>query len=70
MLVLSRKKGEEIEIGSGIRVVVVAVLGDKVRLGVIAPREVPVDRGEIAEAKRLSEKTDETTDEKTGRAAA
>lgn len=61
MLVLSRKKGEEIKIGSGIRVVVVAVLGGKVRLGVIAPKDVVVDRHEIAEAKRLSEKTDEET---------
>jgi carbon storage regulator len=49
MLVLSRKKSEEIWIGDH-RVVVVEVRGDKVRLGVEAPKEVPVHRGEIRAA--------------------
>ena len=44
MLVLSRKKGERIVIGSGIEVVVLSVTGNRVRLGVAAPREVPVHR--------------------------
>ncbi len=53
MLVLQRKVGEVIEIGENIRVVVLAVRGgDKVRLGVLAPRELPIDRHEIAERKR------------------
>lgn len=53
MLVLQRKVGEEIHIGDNIRVVVVEFRGgDKVRLGVVAPDEVIVDRGEIAERKR------------------
>ena len=52
MLVLQRKVGEEIEIGDCIRVVVLEFRGDKVRLGVVAPAEVTVDRGEIAERKR------------------
>jgi carbon storage regulator len=47
MLVLTRKLGEEIIIGSDIIVKVVAVQGDRVRLGVAAPRTVPVDRMEI-----------------------
>lgn len=46
MLVLSRKQGEEIVIGN-VRVVVVDIDRGKVRLGIEAPREVRVDRGEI-----------------------
>jgi carbon storage regulator len=47
MLVLTRKVGEEIVIGDAIRVTVVAVQGDRVRLGVQAPRNVRVDRHEV-----------------------
>ena len=47
MLVLTRKKEEVIRIGSDIEVMVVEVRGDKVRLGVKAPRDIPVDRHEI-----------------------
>lgn len=48
MLVLSRKVGESIVCPSlGVRVVVVAIKGDKVRLAVEAPREVPVHREEV-----------------------
>jgi len=47
MLVLTRKVGEEIVIGDEVRVKVVAVHGDRVRLGIDAPRTVPVDRLEI-----------------------
>jgi carbon storage regulator len=49
MLVLSRHIGEEIVIGDEIRVTVVAVQGDRVRLGITAPRSVPVDRLEVYE---------------------
>ena len=49
MLVLSRKVGEEITIGGEIRVTVIAVRGDRVRLGIIAPLDVAVDRQEIHE---------------------
>lgn len=52
MLVLSRKKDECIEIGSDIKITVVEVRGDKVRLGIDAPREIPVHRSEVAEAIR------------------
>ena len=51
MLVLSRKKNESIVINNDITVVVVEIRGDKVRLGVEAPKEVPVDRSEVREAK-------------------
>ena len=47
MLVLSRKRGETIVIGNGITVKVLAVNGDRVKLGVVAPVEVPVHREEV-----------------------
>jgi len=50
MLVLSRKKDESVVINNDIRVVVVEIRGDKVRLGVEAPKEVPVHRSEIYDA--------------------
>ncbi len=50
MLVLSRKKNESITIGDGIIITIVEVKGDKVRLGIEAPREVSVHRQEIYEA--------------------
>jgi len=50
MLVLSRKKDESIVINNDITIVVVEIRGDKVRLGVEAPKEVPVHRREVFEA--------------------
>lgn len=50
MLVLARKAGEKILIGSDIEVEVLEVRGDAVKLGISAPREVPVWRGELAQA--------------------
>jgi len=50
MLVLSRKKDESIVINNDIRIVVVEIRGDKVRLGVEAPKEVPVHRQEVFES--------------------
>ena len=50
MLVLSRKKNESIVINDDITVVVVDIRGDKVRLGVEAPKEVPVHRREVFDA--------------------
>ena len=50
MLVLSRKKNESIVINNEITMVVVEIRGDKVRLGVEAPKEVPVHRREIYDA--------------------
>ena len=50
---LSRKKNESIVLGSGpdaIAIVVVEIRGDKVRLGIEAPREVPVHRREVYDA--------------------
>ena len=50
MLVLSRKRNESIVIDENIVITVVEVRGDKVRLGIEAPREVPVHRSEVHEA--------------------
>ena len=54
MLVLSRVKGESIEIGHDITVVVVEVRGDKVRIGVQAPKDVSVHRTEVYKAIKRS----------------
>jgi carbon storage regulator len=50
MLVLSRKKNESIIINDHITVTVVEIRGDKVRLGIDAPKEVSVHRREVYEA--------------------
>ena len=55
MLVLSRKKNESIVINDDITIVVVEIRGDKVRLGVEAPKEVPVHRREVFEAIQRNE---------------
>lgn len=55
MLVLSRRKNESIVIGDDITIVVLAVLGDKVRLGIECSKEVPVHRREVYDAIRRSE---------------
>ena len=47
MLVLSRHKNESIQIGGGITVVVVDIRGDRVRLGIEAPRDTSIHRGEL-----------------------
>jgi len=47
MLVLSRQRDEEIIIGDNIRIMVVDIQGDKVRLGISAPREITVHRKEV-----------------------
>ena len=49
MLILSRKANEEICIGDDIVVQIVQVRGDKVRIGISAPKHVPVHRREIYE---------------------
>ena len=58
MLVLSRKKDESIVINNDITIVVVEIRGDKVRLGVEAPKEVPVHRREVFEAIARGETVD------------
>lgn len=50
MLVLSRQRDESIIIGDNIVVTIVDIRGDKVRLGIQAPSEIPVHRREVFEA--------------------
>ncbi len=62
MLVLSRKKNESIVINNDITVVIVEIRGDKVRLGIEAPKEVPVHRQEVFDAiqQEMSSQTNTT----------
>jgi carbon storage regulator len=48
MLVLTRKVNESLLIGEDIVITVVEIKGDKVRLGIEAPKEIPIARSEIA----------------------
>jgi len=50
MLVLSRQKDESIMIGDDVEITIVDVRGDKVRLGIAAPKEIPVHRREVYDA--------------------
>jgi carbon storage regulator len=47
MLVLTRKSNQSIMIGDDIEVSVLSIIGEKVRIGIQAPREVPVFRNEV-----------------------
>jgi len=57
MLVVSRKVDEKIIIGDDITVMIVSIRGDKVRIGIEAPKQVPVHREEVYKAIH-AEKTD------------
>jgi carbon storage regulator len=61
MLVLSRKRNESVVINDNITVVVVDVRGDKVRLGIDAPKNVPVHRKEIYDAIKNSNMRENAT---------
>ena len=50
MLVLSRQKDESIVIGDDVEITIVDVRGDKVRLGITAPKSIPVHRREVYDA--------------------
>lgn len=65
MLVLSRLRDETIEIGDDITVTVVDIRGDKVRLGIDAPKGVRVDRAEVGRAKRAGKPAPERRAEPT-----
>ena len=49
MLILTRRVGETLIIRDNIRVTVLDVSGNQIRIGITAPREVPVHREEVAE---------------------
>jgi len=61
MLVLSRKKDESIIINDHIRVTVVEIRGDKVRLGIEAPKDITVHRREVYEAIQNQKAHNEST---------
>ena len=68
MLVLTRKPGQSIMIGDGVEVQVLSVAGEKVRLGITAPRDVSIFRNEVydrieSEASPPDREVDEGTDE-------
>lgn len=62
MLVLARQRDESIMIGDDVEIIIVDVRGDKVRLGIIAPRSIPIHRREIYDAIQR-EKTDKKPEE-------
>jgi carbon storage regulator len=62
MLVLSRKKDEKIVIGDNISIMVVEIRGDKVRLGIEAPRDISVHRREVYDAIKRKENEAVETD--------
>ena len=66
MLVLMRRPGESIHIGPNIVVTLVALERNRARIGIEAPREVPIDREEIAEKKRLEALVDPDAPEDDG----
>jgi carbon storage regulator len=67
MLVLSRQRDESIIIGDNIVITIVDIRGDKVRLGIEAPKEVPVHRQEVYDAiqreRAQSESEEEVADD-------
>jgi carbon storage regulator len=58
MLILTRRAGESLRIGNDVEVTVMAVNGHMVRIGIKAPRNIVVDRQEVAERKRREQQGD------------
>jgi carbon storage regulator len=72
MLVLSRQRDESIMIGDDVEIIIVDVRGDKVRLGITAPKSVPVHRREIYDAiqrEKTAKKEPEKQPEKESKAS-
>ncbi|MBS0613587.1 MAG: carbon storage regulator CsrA [Proteobacteria bacterium] len=61
MLILTRKSGETIRIGDSIAVTVLEIKGNQIRLGIAAPRDVAVDREEVAMRKKAEQDTRQDT---------
>ena len=60
MLVLSRRKDESIIIGDDVEIIIVDVRGDKIRLGIKAPRSISVHRKEIYDAIQQEKKQNDS----------
>ena len=56
MLALSRKKGEALVIGNNIEITILEVKGDQIKIGIKAPKEVPIYRKEVYEQIQQSNK--------------
>jgi carbon storage regulator len=73
MLVLTRKSNQSIMIGDGIEISVLAIMGEKVRIGIEAPRSIPVFRKEvyldIQQDRSRGEDSAESVDDALGRLA-
>ena len=63
MLVLSRQKDESIMVGDEVEITIVDVRGDKVRLGITAPRSIDVHRKEVYEAIQREKEGQKETDD-------
>jgi carbon storage regulator CsrA len=63
MLVLSRKQDQEIVIGDGIKITVLKIKGNTIRLGIEAPRDVKIIRGELAVKPEINHEKSEKTPE-------
>jgi carbon storage regulator len=66
MLVLSRQRDESIMIGDDVEITIVDVRGDKVRLGITAPRHIPVHRREIYDAIQREKKEKQAKEQEEG----
>jgi carbon storage regulator len=62
MLVLTRKVREEIVISGGIRVIVLDAKGSRVRIGILAPPSVQIDRAEVRDRRKAMESPEEHHD--------
>jgi carbon storage regulator len=58
MIVLSRKKNEKLVIGDNVVITVVDIRGDRVRLGIDAPRDIPLARKEVYDALKAQEEAE------------
>lgn len=65
MLILSRQKNESIMIGDNVEILITNIRGDKVRLGIIAPKSIPVHRREIYDAIQREKKGKEEMEKET-----
>lgn len=61
MLVLTRRNGESLYVGDGIKFTILGIQGHQVRIGILAPKDVPVHREEIYE--RIQKEKEEKNEE-------